>query len=1804
SDCLPGWLPEQVLERIARFDRVLSVPGGSLLLAGPSGAGRRSCALLLAYMHHLELFTPKMTRNYDLKSFRNDMKEVLKKAGVEGKAVMLLLEDYQIVEPSFLEMVNSVLSGGEVPGLFSPEELAKELGPLEAVRDSDAAYTGPQNTYAYFTYRQGRVAEAGRRGGDLALVSPGHPVPRIHVILSDVSVHPAPALDMPPLPLPAATVVRNLHVVVSMDPANELFRARCESNPALLTGCALQWLEAWGPQGSAHIPRVRLQQVMAAEAGPQANGSPKEKKGKKKASSMVGVVEPLLVLPDRAVLVPEEELVQHMVWLHQSMIPLGASPRQFIALVDLYGRIYAAKRTEVLAQQNFLKGGLSKLADAEGTVDGLNRTAQEQRKVLKVKQAEADEALVRIQASMMQAADRRQEVERLKKKQAVEEVEMQNRRGGVENELAEVQPLIDQARKAVGQIKKENIDEIRSLKMPPDAIRDVLEGVLLVLGQDDTSWNNMKKFLGAKAVKDEIVNYDANKITPEMRAKVNKLLSVKGNSFEHAVIHRVSVAASPLAAWVKANVQYSKVLERVAPLQSELQGLVDSLKQSAALIVQYEAELVECDTAVAALKTDFAKRTSEAETLRVSVEKADGILQSARNLLDKLSGEKGRWVKQVGTLEEELVSAPMAALLTSAFITYLPSKPEDVRSSMQQHWGSHLALPDYSFTRFMSSESQMLQWKAEGLPADTLSMQNAVVILNSAPLAPLIIDPSTQASEWLAAHLRIDTPSLEVTTLHEPRFANTLELAVRFGKTLIVGEVDRLEPLLVPLLRRDLERQGPRFVVALGDKMVDYNDTFRLYLVTRNPDPYLPPDVRSLVAVTNFTVTRSGLEGQLLGLTLQREQPELEEKKSGLLRQEEELKVQLAELERSLLQTLATSTGNLLDNKELLDSLTAAKTKSATIASSLETSRELQASLDSQREVYRPVAQRGSSMYFLMRDLSALNHMYQFSLGVFLALFRRALDQDAGSGGNVTARIAVLSDALIELVFGYVSRSLFNADRLTFAMHMARHLLPAGAIKPEEWLFYLGKPSVDASAGGAAARPSWVRDEMAAAWSLLAANFPKLMSGADLSDGAMWGSWVSGNAAGSDGGAGTDGFALPQRIANKVSPFQTLLLVQAFRPDKLQSAMTAFACSSLNVKGVSPPSTSLRALIEAESSATQPILLLTTPGADPCAELAEYAATVVGRERYHEIAMGQGQAERALTLLRDAARSGDWLCLKNLHLAVSWLGVLEKECYTLQKNAGFRLFLTSEPHPRFPATLLEASLKVTFEAPPGLKKNLQRTYEGWDTEWVAAGSPLRAQLLFVLAWFHAVVQERRTYIPQASQTDRGSSSSYTAAAAAAAAAAAVAPGITDCRYYYLQGWSKFYEFSTADLRSGADVIGLATRAASAGKGAAAGSVQWSLLHGLLENAIYGGRVDNVFDVKVLRTYLRQYFNPQVVGAGGGKVRPLPGCRAVVPSSTHRQDYVQVVSALSETDVPALFSLPANIGRAAQQGYSERVVASLKAMSVSRNAAAGFNRTEWQAALGPLLRLWDTLMASAAPLKAAAKDLRKAGTRKEADTTSPVDSFVALERAAAVALVEAVNSTLAGVGRVLRGQDTINPRVQKEGGALLADTVPGSWDALWEGPASPTDFVRAVVSRALAIEQWWSKCVSGSLLSSGPLDLAHLLRPGTFLNALRQQTARAAKMPLDELKLATCWSADHLPKGSVQDAPTSKIIPPMTLAWLPKSAALPYTNFIPTPLYATHDRAKVLAEVQLPLAPGADEDAAALTLAGLALFLAA
>lgn len=142
-------------------------------------------------------------------------------------------------------------------------------------------------------------------------------------------------------------------------------------------------------------------------------------------------------------------------------------------------------------------------------------------------------------------------------------VELQIRKSKVAEELHDVQPKVDAAREAVRCIRSSHLNEIRSLKMPPEAIRDVLEGVLTVLGQRDLTWNAMCRFLSNRSVKDKIICFDPRGITKSALRRTEHLLQTKEASFTPEVIQRVSLAAVPLAAWVQATLAFCKVLFRM-----------------------------------------------------------------------------------------------------------------------------------------------------------------------------------------------------------------------------------------------------------------------------------------------------------------------------------------------------------------------------------------------------------------------------------------------------------------------------------------------------------------------------------------------------------------------------------------------------------------------------------------------------------------------------------------------------------------------------------------------------------------------------------------------------------------------------------------------------------------------------------------------------------------------------------------------------------------------------------------------------------------------------------------------------------------------------------------------------------------------------------------------------------------------------------------------------------------------------------------------------------------------------------------
>ena len=77
----------------------------------------------------------------------------------------------------------------------------------------------------------------------------------------------------------------------------------------------------------------------------------------------------------------------------------------------------------------------------------------------------------------------------------------------------------------------------------------------------------------------------------------------------------------------------------------------------------------------------------------------------------------------------ELEQLSKRAQVAAGFITYLSDAPEDVRKTLMSEWCESVGLQGFDFRRFISSESEQLIWKSEGLPSDDLSMENAMVIL-------------------------------------------------------------------------------------------------------------------------------------------------------------------------------------------------------------------------------------------------------------------------------------------------------------------------------------------------------------------------------------------------------------------------------------------------------------------------------------------------------------------------------------------------------------------------------------------------------------------------------------------------------------------------------------------------------------------------------------------------------------------------------------------------------------------------------------------------------------------------------------------------------------------------------------------------------------------------------------------------------------------------------------------------------------------------------------------------------------------
>jgi dynein heavy chain 1 len=228
-------------------------------------------------------------------------------------------------------------------------------------------------------------------------------------------------------------------------------------------------------------------------------------------------------------------------------------------------------------------------------------------------------------------------------------------------------------------------------------------------------------------------------------------------------------------------------------------------------------------------------------------------------------------------------------------------------------------------------------------------------------------------------------------------------------------------------------------------------------------------------------------------------------------------------------------------------------------------------------------------------------------------------------------------------------------------------------------------------------------------------------------------------------------------------------------------------------------------VVEKESSAKSPILLCSAPGFDASFKVENLAKEQ--NKKLASVAIGSAEGfEQADKAINQGCKSGQWVLLKNVHLAPQWLSQLEKKIYGLSNiNESFRLFLAMEFNPKVPSTLIRQSYKLVFEPPDGIKASLQRTYKTVLNSQRTDRAPVeRSKLHFLLAWLHSVILERLRYTPI--------------------------------------GWTKTYEFNEADQRCSLDLIDEFVDNIGERTNIPPEKLPWDALKTILCQNLYGGKV--------------------------------------------------------------------------------------------------------------------------------------------------------------------------------------------------------------------------------------------------------------------------------------------------------------------------------------------------------------------------
>ncbi|XP_078448652.1 dynein axonemal heavy chain 6 [Lampetra planeri] len=1443
-----------------------------------------------------------------------------------------------------------------------------------------------------------------------------------------------------------------LHIVLCMSPVGDAFRARCRMFPSIVNCCTIDWFVQW--------PREALLSVSKTFFTPVDLGSDELK----------------------------ENLSEMCVEIHMSVTEFAehyyaelrrryyTTPTSYLELINLYLSMLGEKRSQLTNSRDRIKNGLTKLLETNELVDKLQLELSALEPVLKQKSEDVEALMERLATDQENADQVRRVVMEDEAVAKVKAEETQAMAADAQRDLDEALPALQAANKALDSLDRSDISEVRVFTNPPEGVRTVMEAICIVLSKKP-DWASAKQLLGDSNFLKRLMDYDKENISEDVIHKLKVYINNK--DFVPEKVERVSKACKSMCMWVRAMDLYSRVLKDVGPKRQRLATAQAELDATMAMLNDKQRRLKQVEDQIGALQDQFDMSVAEKESLAKNMALTQARMSRAGKLTSALGDEQIRWQESVAQFQVEINNVIGNVFIASACVAYYGAFTSHYRQMLIDRWISRcqeLGIPinaNFSLIGILGDPFEIRQWNTDGLPRDTVSTENGILVTRGRRW-PLMIDPQDQANRWIRNKEMKN--GLKIIKLTDGNFLRTLENAIRLGMPVLLEELkETLDPALEPILLKQTFVSGGRLLIRLGDSDVDYDKNFRFYMTTKMANPHYLPEVCIKVTIINFTVTKSGLEDQLLSDVVRLEKPELEEQRNALIVRINADKNQLKVIEDRILKLLFTSEGNILDNEELIKTLQESKVTSGAIKTRLKEAEATEEMINTAREKYRPVAARGSVMYFVIASLSEIDPMYQYSLKYFKQLFNMTIETSE-KRSDLAERLELLLKQTLLATYTNISRGLFEKHKLIFSFMLCIEILRQhGHVSDAEWnLFLRGAAGMDKERPtkpeiGWLAESTWnlccdledhlpcfkgLKREIVAIPILVTLGRLEIRLNPEAWEGSMkepphFTEEVSEH-------------AIQGHWNERLSEFQKLVLVKSFMEEKVVFAMTDFVIENLGKAFIENPPVDLATLYQ-DMSASTPLVFVLSTGSDPMGAFQRFAREMGFSERVHAISLGQGQGPIAEKLIEEAVKSGDWVFLQNCHLAASWMLAMEEMIKALSEpnaviHPDYRLFLSSMPTRNFPVTVLQNSVKVTNEPPKGLRANIRRAF----TEITQAlfeknvlGQNWR-KIVFGICFFHAIIQERKKFGPL--------------------------------------GWNIHYEFNDSDRECALLNLNLFCQD---------GRIPWDALIYITGEITYGGRVTDSWDQRCLRTILKRFFSPKTLEPGY-----LYSTSGIYYASEEKtlQDHKDYIENLPLNDDPEIFGMHENANLAFQRQETGTLVKTiLEVQPRSSGQGAGTSNDDI------VKELADSILAKLPEILDMDCAMESLFTRDEKGRINSLTTVLGQEVDRFNTLLQVIQNSLHTLKKAIAGFVVMSEEMEKIYNSFLNSQVP----VLWSDNAYPSlkplgGWVKDLALRTIFIDAW---------IKTGPPKcfwISGFFFPQGFLTGTLQNHARKYNLPIDEL----------------------------------------------------------------------------------------